>query len=85
MVAEIWNFSALIWKDDIASPGQEQWLKDKVLLHVIQTRMGTVIKTDRPALMICSYNTNQADNMMHLYILPLDKIQGNRTSESGIV
>ncbi len=24
MVAEIWNFCTLIWKDDIASAGQEQ-------------------------------------------------------------
>ncbi len=43
MVAEIWNFCTLIWKDEIASAGQEQGPKDKALLHFIQTRMGTVI------------------------------------------
>jgi len=43
MVAEIWNFFALTWKDDIASAAQEQWPKDKSLLHFIQMRMGTMI------------------------------------------
>jgi hypothetical protein len=41
MVAKIWNFFALIWKDDIASIGQKP--KDKSLFHFIQMRMGTMI------------------------------------------
>jgi hypothetical protein len=38
-----------------------------------------------PMLTICSYNTNQAGNMMHLRTLSLSKTQGNTTSKSGIV